>query len=97
MNTLSEETVRAISADQDEPQWMLDHRLKCLEIFYAKAMPSRGPDLSGLNFDEIVYYAKPKNAQTHQNDWEQVDPIIKEKFERLGIPQAERKYLAGAG
>ena len=97
LTSLSEETVRAISADQDEPQWMLDHRLKCLDLFHAKPLPSRGPDLSGLHFDEIVYYAKPKNAQTYQTDRDDVDPTIKEKFARLGIPEAERKYLAGAG
>ena len=97
LDSLNEETVRAISADQNEPQWMLDHRLKCLEIFYEKSLPERGPDLSGLNFDEIVYYAKPKNAETYQTDRDQVDPTIKEKFARLGIPEAERKYLAGAG
>lgn len=97
LTSLSEDTVRAISADQHEPQWMLDHRLKCLQLFYDKPLPSRGPDLSGLHFDEIVYYAKPKNAQTYQTDRDDVDPTIKEKFARLGIPEAERKYLAGAG
>lgn len=96
LDTLTEETVRAISADQDEPQWMLDHRLKSFQIFQDKSMPAWWPDLSGLNFDDIVYYAKPKNADTFQTDRNQVDPKIKQKFERLGIPQAERKYLAGA-
>lgn len=50
-----------------------------------------------MDFDQIVYYAKPKNANSYQTDREQVDPTIKEKFARLGIPEAERKYLAGAG
>ena len=50
-----------------------------------------------MNFDDIVYYAKPKNAENYQTDRDQVDPTIKEKFARLGIPEAERKYLAGAG
>jgi Fe-S cluster assembly protein SufB len=97
LNTLSEETVRAISADQHEPVWMLEHRLRSLEIFHSLPLPSRGPSLEGLHFDEIVYYAKPKNADTYQTDWKEVDPTIKEKFTRLGIPEAERKYLAGAG
>lgn len=97
LNSLTEETVRAISADQWEPQWMLDHRLKSLKIFLEKDMPTWWPDLSGLNFDDIVYYAKPKNAENYQTDRDQVDPTIKEKFARLGIPEAERKYLAGAG
>ena len=94
---LDEETVRAISADQHEPSWMLEHRLKSLEIFHSLPLPTRWPSLAGLNFDEIVYYAKPKNAQTYQTDRNDVDPTIKEKFARLGIPDAERKYLAGAG
>jgi Fe-S cluster assembly protein SufB len=76
---------------------MLEHRLKSLEIFHSLPLPSRGPSLEGLSFDEIVYYAKPKNADTFQTDREEVDPTIKEKFARLGIPEAERKYLAGAG
>lgn len=97
LNTLSEETVRQISADQNEPEWMLEHRLRSLEIFHSLPLPSRGPSLEGLSFDEIVYYAKPKNADSYQTDREEVDPTIKEKFARLGIPEAERKYLAGAG
>ena len=97
LNTLSEDTVRQISLDQNEPSWMLEHRLKSLEIFHSLPLPSRGPSLEWLSFDEIVYYAKPKNADTFQTDWNDVDPTIKEKFSRLGIPEAERKYLAGAG
>ena len=97
LNTLSEDTVRQISADQNEPEWMLEHRLRSLEIFHSLPLPSRWPNLDWLSFDEIVYYAKPKNADTFQTDWNDVDPTIKEKFARLGIPEAERKYLAGAG
>jgi hypothetical protein len=55
---LTEETVRKISVEQNEPQWMLEHRLKSLETFHNTPLPKWGPDLSGLNFDEIVYYAK---------------------------------------
>lgn len=95
---LSEENVRAISADLGEPEWMLEHRLASLKIFHEMSMPSRGPDLSGLNLDEIVYYARPeKGFQGYTKNWDEIDPKIKEKFERLGIPEAEKKYLAGAG
>lgn len=95
---LSEENVRAISADLNEPERMLEHRLASLKIFQEMTMPSRGPDLSGLGLDNIVYYARPeKGFQGYSTDWEKVDPTIKEKFARLGIPEAEKKYLAGAG
>lgn len=94
LNTLTEDTVRAISADQNEPEWMLEHRLQSFVTFQKKSLPSRGPDLSELNFDEIVYYAKPSSATTYRSDRDEVDPTIKAKFERLGIPQAEREYLA---
>lgn len=94
---LTQETVRAISADQNEPEWMLAHRLKCLEIFQSMSLPNRWPDLSGLHLDEIVRYAKPSQNQEHASSREQVDPAIKEKFRRLGIPEAEQKYLAWAG
>lgn len=56
---LTEDTVRKISAEQEEPEWMLDHRLECLKIFKSMELPTRGPDLSGLHLDDIVYYAKP--------------------------------------
>jgi len=61
---LTEDTVRKISADQKEPKRMLDHRLKCLEIFKTKQLPKRGPDLSKLNLNDIVYYAKPHQDNT---------------------------------
>jgi len=93
---LNEETVRKISDELDEPDWMLEHRLKSLELFYSMPMPTRGPNISGLDFDELVYYASPEQRES-QNDRSKVDPAIKEKFEKLGIPEAEQKYLAGAG
>lgn len=94
---LNEETVRAISTAQDEPQRMLDLRLKSLEIFKSMDMPTRWPDLSWLDLDDIVYYAKPSQENAwYATDREDVDPEIKKKFERLWIPEAERKYLAGA-
>lgn len=93
---LNEETVRAISQALDEPQWMLDKRVESLRLFNEMPMPSRGPDLSSVNFDELVYYASPEQSELQQ-DWNKVDPAIKEKFARLGIPEAEQRYLAGAG
>jgi Fe-S cluster assembly protein SufB len=90
--------VRQISAEQKEPEWMLEHRLKSLEIFYSSPMPKWGPDLSGLDLEDIVYYARAKQGQAGiAKDWNDVDPAIKAKFDRLGIPEAEKKYLAGVG
>jgi Fe-S cluster assembly protein SufB len=81
---LTEKTVREISADQNEPEWMLQHRLKSLEIFHKKPLPLWGPDLSGLNFDEIVYYAKAsKKTPGYAQSREDVNPEIRKKFERL--------------
>ena len=93
---LSEELVREISKQKNEPQWMLDIRLKGLRAFLETPVPTWGPDLSALKFDEIIYYARP-NAKGENNSWEEVPPEIKKTFDRLGIPQAEQKYLAGAG
>lgn len=93
---LSIKTVKSISKDKNEPLWMLSHRLKSLEVFLKKKMPSFGPDLSGLNFDEIIYYAKPGKVK-NAHSWNKVPQDIKNTFEKLGIPEAERKYLAGAG
>lgn len=98
LSKLTEATVRKISADQKEPQRMLDHRLQCLEIFKNMKMPTRWPDLSKLDLDDIVYYAKPKSDhEWYANNREDVPAEIKEKFKRLWIPEAEQKYLAGAG
>lgn len=85
-----------ISVELGEPERMLQHRLKSLELFYSMPMPTRGPKLDRLNFDELVYYAKPEQSEL-QEDREKVDPAIKDKFARLGIPDAEQRYLAGAG
>jgi Fe-S cluster assembly protein SufB len=94
---LSEEIVRQISAHKDEPEWMLDFRLKALKIFMAKPMPTWGGDLSTLEstLDEIYFYVKPQDRM--QRSWSDVPPDIKETFERLGIPEAEQKILAGVG
>src|SRR5690625_2172647 len=90
---LTETVVREISNMKNEPEWMLEHRLKALDIFYSKPMPQWGGDLSELDFDEIVYYVKPSERQGRT--WDEVPDEIKETFDRLGIPEAEQKYLAG--
>ncbi len=94
---LSEETVRQISAAQNEPDRMLEHRLKCFEIFNKMSLPKRGPSLENLDLHEIIYYAKPnKSYEGYANTREEVPSEIKEKFQKLGIPEAEQKYLSGA-
>lgn len=93
-NGLTEETVREMSRLKNEPQWMLDYRLRSLELFHKLPLPDWGPDLSGINFDDVVYFQRSSEKNT--NNWDDVPDKIKNTFERLGIPQAERKYLAGA-
>ncbi|MFJ8263335.1 Fe-S cluster assembly protein SufB [Rummeliibacillus sp. NPDC094406] len=90
---LTPEIVKEISKMKNEPQWMLDFRLKSLDIFYSKPMPQWGGDLTALNFDEITYYVKPSEAT--QKSWDEVPEEIKATFDKLGIPEAEQKYLAG--
>src|SRR5690625_4530017 len=90
---LTKAVVEKISRMKNEPEWMLEERLKALEIFYDKPMPQWGGDLSELDFDEIIYYVKPSEKQGRT--WDEVPDEIKETFDRLGIPEAEQKYLAG--
>lgn len=92
---LSEDLVREISKQKDEPDWMLQKRLKALELFKQTPIPDWGPDLSELDLDEITYFVRPDADES--NDWNEVPDDIKDTFDRLGIPQAERKSLAGAG
>jgi Fe-S cluster assembly protein SufB len=92
---LNEDVVRKISAMKQEPQWMLDFRLKALEHFLARPMPAWGGDLSRLDLDNIYYYVRP--ADMESKSWEDVPDAIKQTFDRLGIPEAERKFLAGVG
>lgn len=92
---LDEEVVRQISAMKGEPEWMLAFRLKALDHFYKRPMPSWGPDLSDLNLDEIFFYVKP--TESSQRSWDDVPEDIKNTFEKLGIPEAEQKFLAGVG
>lgn len=92
---LSKEVVEAISHYKGEPDWMRKIRLQALEIFFRKPLPTWGADLSELNFDEITYYAAPTKAKFRS--WDEVPEYIKRTYERLGIPEAERKFLAGVG
>jgi Fe-S cluster assembly protein SufB len=94
---LSEEVVRQISAHKGEPEWMLEFRLKALEIFRSKPMPTWGGDLTQLDatLDEIYYYIRPQERM--ERSWDDVPQEIKDTFEKLGIPEAERKVLAGVG
>lgn len=93
---ISESVVRRIWEQNGEPDWLLEHRLKCLEIFNSKPMPTWGPDLSKLDLSKICYYAKPTGAGDKKS-WDDVPADIKRTFERLGIPEAERTALAGVG
>ncbi|MDT8368928.1 MAG: Fe-S cluster assembly protein SufB [Longimicrobiales bacterium] len=94
---LSEEVVRQISGHKDEPEWMLDLRLKALEIYESKPMPTWGGDLSKLEetLKEIYFYVRPQDQM--ERSWDDVPADIKETFEKLGIPEAEQKVLAGVG
>ena len=93
---LTEEVVRKISEDKKEPEWMLEKRLKSLEIFYKLALPTWGPDISKLDLNQIIYYANPDSIK-NANKWENLPPEIKNTFEKLGIPEAEKTHFAGAG
>src|SRR5512136_812520 len=92
---LDREVVEQISHMKGEPQWMLDFRLKALEHFNKRPVPTWGPSLKDLNFDEIYFYVKPSEGQ--ERSWEDVPDDIKRTFDRLGVPEAERKFLAGLG
>ena len=90
-----EDLVRQISADKGEPDWMLEHRLESLRIFQEKPVPEWGPDIRALDLDDIIYYARPGTEET--DDWGEVPEEIRRVYDRLGIPEAERKMLAGVG
>lgn len=92
---LSEELVCNISAQKQEPLWMLEHRLRALDIFFKLEVPTWGPSLSKLDLTNLFYYIKP--IVQEQKTWDTVPQEIKNTFERLGVPEAERKYLAGLG
>lgn len=92
---LSREVVEQISAMKGEPEWMLQFRLKALAHFESRPMPAWGGDLSTLNLDEIYFYLKPSESES--KSWDDVPEDIKNTFDKLGIPEAERKFLAGVG
>ena len=92
---VNKKIVMQIAEQKNEPGWMIDFRLKALEIFERLAMPSWGADLSKLDPHDIHYYVKPIEGQ--HNSWDTVPQGIKTTFEKLGIPQAEQKFLAGVG
>ncbi len=92
---LDHEIIDMISDIKGEPDWMRQFRHEALEIFWSKPMPTWGADLSGIDFDDMYYYIKPTDHQARS--WEDVPEEIKRTFDRLGIPEAERKFLAGVG
>ena len=92
---LSHEVVDQISDIKNEADWMRQFRHDALEIFFSKQMPTWGADLSGIDFDDIFYYLRP--AEKQSTNWDDVPEDIKRTFDRLGIPEAERRFLAGVG
>ncbi|MBO6280206.1 MAG: Fe-S cluster assembly protein SufB [Bacilli bacterium] len=90
---LNEETIRQISAYKNEPEWMLEFRLKALKAFNNMPLPNYGPDLTGLDFDSFTYFTRPSEKEV--KNWDEVPETIKNTFNRLGIPEAEQKYLSG--
>ena len=93
---LTEAVVRQISASKHEPEWMLEHRLKCLAIYNTLEAPSNwGPSLDGLDLNKLTNFVSPTDKKA--SDWEDVPENIRTTFERLGIPEAEREFLAGVG
>ena len=92
---LSRGTVEEISRIKNEPQWMLDFRLRSYDIFMKKPMPVWGGDLSKINFQNIFYYTKASEKQS--KSWDDVPGSVRKTFDKLGIPEAEKKFLAGVG
>ena len=92
---LTREIVEQISKEKNDTEWMHDFRLRALEIYQAKEVPQWGPSIEGLDMDNIVTYVKSKSKMSAK--WDEVPEEIKDTFEKLGIPQAERESLAGVG
>tara|TARA_B100000809_G_scaffold93302_1_gene91926 strand:- start:1490 stop:2869 length:1380 start_codon:yes stop_codon:yes gene_type:complete len=92
---LSPMVVKEISDLKNEPKWLLDYRLESFKIFLQKSNLTWGADLSGLDYDDIRYYVS--HSEKSETDWDDVPEDIKRTFDRLGIPEAEQKYLSGAG
>jgi len=93
---LARETVEEISASKGEPEWMLRFRLRSLDLFNRMPMPSWGADLSDIDFNDIRYYVKPTEGAS-VSSWEELPEDIKRTYDRLGVPEAEKKWLAGVG
>ena len=92
---LTEDIVRKISDEKDDPVWMREFRMKSLQIYRQMQIPDWGPPIDGLDMDHIETYVRPKTQM--RGKWSEVPGEIKDTFERLGIPEAERKSLAGVG
>jgi Fe-S cluster assembly protein SufB len=92
---LTRETIEEISKIKKEPKWMLRFRLKSFKIFQKKELPEWAPNLNEIDFNKIIYYLKPFEKKV--NSWEKVPREIKQTFERLGVPEAEKRFLAGLG
>src|SRR3990172_9229368 len=90
---LNADIVRQISEMKGEPSWMTDIRLRAYKIFVSKPMPTWGGDLTGIDFDNIFYYVRATDKQGHT--WDEVPEEIKRTFDKLGIPEAEQRYLQG--
>ena len=91
---LSEEVVREISKAKDEPEWMLEFRLKALKAFDAMPMPRFGPSLTDMDFSSYTYFTRVSDKES--SSWDEVPQTVKETFQKLGIPEAEQKFLSGA-
>ncbi len=90
---INEDIIRTISKQKNEPEWMTEYRLKSYKMFVKLNNPSWGPDLSFINFDDFTYFIKA--SERAENNWDEVPEAIKDTFEKLGIPEAERNFLAG--
>ena len=93
---LTPEIIKKISERKNEPEWMREFRLKALEVYNSKPMTDWGPDLSDLDVNDIVHYLEPDSAPMNEN-WDDVPSYIRDTFDRLGIPEAEKQSLAGVG
>ena len=90
---LNEDIIRQISKLKNEPEWMLEYRLKSYRAFLKLPLPSYGPDLSNLDYDTYTYFTRLSNKESQ--NWDEVPETVKNTFDKLGIPEAEQKYLAG--
>ena len=90
---LNEDIIRQISKLKNEPEWMLEYRLKSYQAFLKLPLPSYGPDLSNLDYDTYTYFTRLSNKESQ--NWDEVPETVKNTFDKLGIPEAEQKYLAG--